>query len=183
MARRCAPWPPERDPTRRPHGPKAGPSAPAPPAFTAPITAATTASTTAPLPAFVSRIADSPTVRARCGLLPGLSLQVTCCRLSARARRCVRHPPDYPPATSLGRMSAICPRSTASARSSIAVGSPLTITTRAPARRASGTTSAAGYTVRVVPTASSRSHVARRRDRPARGPRRRGSGRSRWWPT
>ena len=50
------------------------------------------------------------------------------------------------------------PISTASANRSMAVDSPLTITTRAPAALARGTTLAAGNTDNVEPTASNRSH-------------------------
>ena len=58
--------------------------------------------------------------------------------------------------------SLIDPRTTTSARSSISVGSALTITILAPARSAIGTMAATGYTLSVEPMASSRSHSSRR---------------------
>src|SRR5439155_19551612 len=64
---------------------------------------------------------------------------------------------DHAP-TIRGRMSAIWPRSTASARWSISVGSAFTMTTRAPLCLAMGTTPATGHTPSVVPTVSMRSH-------------------------
>ena len=63
-----------------------------------------------------------------------------------------------PSRTSAGRISPIWPWRTASARPSISVGPPLTITTARPCAFARGTQLAAGYTLSVEPTASSRSH-------------------------
>src|SRR6266542_788582 len=62
--------------------------------------------------------------------------------------------------TNLGKRSLIWPRRTTSARLSSSVGSALTITTRAPASFAMGTTPATGYTESFVPTVSMRSHRA-----------------------
>src|SRR5215472_12243037 len=56
-----------------------------------------------------------------------------------------------------GRIALIEPRRTASARSSMAVGSAFRMTTRAPASLATGTTPAMGKTESVEPTASIRS--------------------------
>src|SRR4029077_16890563 len=61
--------------------------------------------------------------------------------------------------TRRGRRLACEPRGPASASSSISVGSALRITTRAPARLATGTTPAMGYTDSFVPTASIRSQL------------------------
>src|SRR5207237_3244074 len=63
------------------------------------------------------------------------------------------------PSTSRGKRLEIAPRRTASASSSISVGSALRITTRAPPRLATGTTPAIGYTDSFVPTASIRSQL------------------------
>jgi hypothetical protein len=62
--------------------------------------------------------------------------------------------------TIFGKISEIEPRTSTSASSSISVGSALRMTTRAPARLATGTTPAIGYTDSFVPTASIRSQLA-----------------------
>src|SRR5262249_58588803 len=65
-----------------------------------------------------------------------------------------------------GRIALIEPRRTASARSSMAVGSAFRMTTRAPASLATGTTPALGNTATLAPPA----HLRPQR-RPAGGPR------------